>query len=135
MVNRVAVVGAIQAALLADAALTELLGDRIYLLEAPSDSDEPVTPYMVTERIKTRPFHTDDEGDGVFMTLTLTIWGSKDAGPAVVTAAGDAARDVLNCWSDDALKVLANTRRTDSDVNISGSAYYDQSTYRFQIGA
>ena len=135
MVDRVAVVGAVQAALKADAALTALVGDRIYLLEAPSDLNEPETPYIVTERIRTRGFHTDAEADGAYLILTLTIHGSKDAGPAVVTEAGDAVCDVLNCWGDDALGILPNTRRTDSDVNISGQSYYDQSTYRLQIGA
>lgn len=133
MVERVAIVGAVQTALLADAGLRALVGDRVYLLEAPSDADEPQTPYVVTERVRTRSQNTDAEAEGVVMTLTLSVWGSEDAGPAVVAAAGDAVHTVLNCWGHDGLGILPNSRRSDSDCFKSGRAYVDQSTYRLQI--
>jgi hypothetical protein len=133
MVDRVAIVGAVQAALLADAGLSALVGDRIFLLEAPSDADAPQTPYIVTERIRTRGNHTDAEAEGVIMTLSLAVWGSEDAGPAIVAAAGDAVHAALNCWGHDGLGILPSTRRSDTDCFKSGRAYVDQSTYRLHI--
>jgi hypothetical protein len=134
MIDRVAVIGAVQNALKNDDALKALVPpDRVFLLEATPDNWEPLLPYIATDSVTFNSSDTSDVADGSIATLTLSVWSREDAGPALAMRIGDAIRNVLNCWSNDDVQVIPATRRTGSNTLNVDRAWLDRATYRLLI--
>ena len=109
-------------ALLGVAGITNLVGDRVFAVEAPQDT---LAPFIVWQRVSTSFEHTHDGNDAGYVLIQIAAYATKFADAVSIRAAvqtamsnGDASGPVIFRDNRDTKERERNVYRCDTDLDF-----------------